>query len=100
MNLFQIGDFPNTMLENEWEQEKRRVLDGLLWGGVALIILGVVLALLCALAVDWLAPQQSATTIGWVAVLVVLCGWALARWSQRHLGKHGKASNPHQKGTA
>jgi hypothetical protein len=78
-------------LENEWEQEKRQLLDGLLWGGVALIILGMVLALLCIVAMIGL---------GWIAVLVALCGGALAGWSWGHLNKQRKTHTPYPTGTA
>lgn len=92
--LLDVSDVQRTLLETELEHEKKNMLDGLLWGGVVLIVAGLVLALFCGLAMQWLAPRQSAIPIGLIALLVLLVGLALTHWAYRHLGDKG---TPHNK---
>jgi uncharacterized membrane protein YqjE len=49
--VLQIAQVRLQLLGTELELEKRRVFDGLLWGGLALVVLGLGLVLLCGFVI-------------------------------------------------
>ena len=68
----EIAQVRLELLAVELEQEKLRIFDGLLWGALALLLLGVGLLLAVALLVLAVAEGHR------LAVLAVLCGLFLA----------------------
>ena len=89
--LLDIGQVRLALLGTELELEKRRIFDGLLWGGVALIVLGVALALLCGFAIQLFAQDQQIVAIGLMALLLLCIGWALMHWARLQLRGNGDA---------
>jgi len=89
--LLDIGQVRLALLGTELELEKRRIFDGLLWGGVALIVLGVALALLCGFAIQLFAQDQQIVAIGLMALLLLFIGWALMHWARLQLRGNGDA---------
>ena len=89
--LLDIGQVRLALLGTELELEKRRIFDGLLWGGVSLIVLGVALALLCGFAIQLFAQDQQIVAIGLMALLLLFIGWALMHWARLQLRGNGDA---------
>jgi len=67
------------LLSTEIEQEKIRLLDAVLWAGLALLLLGMGLLFLCALVVVLLWDTHRLLALGGLTVIFLGCGcWLLA----------------------
>lgn len=72
----EIAQVRLDLLSTEVELEKRRLLDGLLWGAVALMALGVGVVLLCGFIILLFWEGYRLPTVG-VLALLFICGGAL-----------------------
>jgi uncharacterized membrane protein YqjE len=69
-----------ALLSNEIEQEKLRLFDGLLWAGLALLLLGLGALLLCAFVVVLFWDSHRLLALGTLALLFLGAGgWLLVR---------------------
>lgn len=75
--LVEIAQVRLALLGTEIEVEKRRLFDGLLWAGVALLLLGLGLVLLCGFVVLLLWDGYRLAAVATLAVLF-LAGGALS----------------------
>ncbi len=73
------------LLGTEVEFEKRRLFDGVLWGGVALLLLGIGLVLLCGFVVLLFAEGYRLAAVGVMALLFLAGGAVMMRESRRRL---------------
>ena len=69
----------------EIEQEKLRVFDGLLWAGLALMLLGVGVILLCGFIVVLLWEGYRLATLGILTLLFLGAGGLLMRAARNRL---------------
>lgn len=69
----------------EIEQEKLRVFDGLLWAGLALMLLGVGVILLCGFIVVLLWEGYRLATLGILTLLFLGAGGLLMRAARERL---------------
>ena len=68
-----------ALLSNEIEQEKLRLFDGLLWAGLALLLLGLGALLLCAFVVVLFWDSYRLQALGVLALLFLGAGaWLLS----------------------
>ncbi len=83
--VLEIGQVRLEILSTEVELEKQRIFDGLLWGGAALLAIGVALVLACGfvLMIFWESYRLAAT--GLMAILFMTLGIVLARVAQQRL---------------
>ena len=84
----EIAQVRLELLSSEVELEKRRILDGLFWGAVGLMILGVGVALLCGFVILLFWDGYRLYAVGLMA-LTFLAGGALL---MREV--HKRLSNP------
>ncbi len=69
-----------ALLSNEMEQEKLRLVDGLLWAGLALLLLALGALLLAAFVVVLFWDSYRLQALGGLAVLLLFAGaWLLQR---------------------
>lgn len=74
-----------NLLGTELELEKRRIFDGLLWGAISLLILGVGFVLLCAFVILLFEDRYRVAAVG-VMALLCLAGSVLLMYKlQRRL---------------
>lgn len=73
------------LLGTEVEFEKRRLFDGLLLGGIALLLLGLGLVLLCGFIVLMFEQGYRLAAVGVMALLFLGCGAFTLRESRRRL---------------
>jgi uncharacterized membrane protein YqjE len=66
--LLDISQVRLALLGTELELEKRRFFDGLLWGGVALVLLGVGIALFCGFVLMLFADGYLLAALGILTV--------------------------------
>jgi len=66
-----------ALLSNEFEQEKLRLFDGLLWAGLALLLLGLGALLLCAFIVVLFWDSHRLLALGTLALLFLGAGTLL-----------------------
>ena len=78
-----------ALLGSEIEQEKLRLVDALLWLGLALIFLGVGLVLLCGLVIIWLWESHRLLSLGVLAALFLVSGVGLCFASRQRLQSPG-----------
>ena len=77
------------LLSTELEQEKLRLFDAVLWAGLALLLLGMGLLLLCGLVVVVLWEQHRLLALGALAVLCLGSGVWLLRMARARLQAPG-----------
>jgi uncharacterized membrane protein YqjE len=70
---------------NELELEKRRLVEGLLWAAVALVMLALGLVLLCGFVVLLFWDGYRLAAVGAMALLFLGGGWLLLRHARRRL---------------
>lgn len=75
--VFEMAQVRLELLGTEVELEKRRLFDGLLWGAVAVLTLGVGLVLLCGFVILLFSEGYRLTAVG-VLALLLLVGSLLA----------------------
>ena len=73
------------LLGTEVELEKRRLFDGLLWGAVALLVLGVGLVLLCGFVILLFWEGYRLAAVGVMALLFLAGGALLMREMRQRL---------------
>lgn len=73
------------LLGTEIELEKRRLFDGLLWGAVALLVLGLGLALLCGFVVLLFWDGYRVAAAGVMALVFLVASGLLMREARRRL---------------
>lgn len=89
--MLDIGQVRLELLSTEFEREKLRIFDGLVWAAVALLFLGVGLLLVAALLVA-LAPENARLLVlGLLAVASLVLGAWLVRQARRRLASPGGA---------
>jgi uncharacterized membrane protein YqjE len=82
-----------ALLSNEIEQEKLRLFDGLLWAGLALIVLGLGALLLCAFIVLLFWDGHRLLALGMLAALFLGAGAWLMRFAKARLQSPGGPFN-------
>lgn len=75
------------LLSTEIEFEKRRLFDGLLWGGVALLLLGIGLVLLCGFVILLFWEGYRLAAIGTMAAFFLVTGGLFMRTARLYLQK-------------
>lgn len=78
------------LLGTELEFEKRRLFDGLLWGGLALLLVGIGLVLLCGFIVLLFWEGYRLAAVGVMAVLFLGGGALMLREARCRL-RHAKS---------
>ena len=89
--LLDMGQVRLALLGTELELEKRRFFDGLLWGGVALMVLGVGTALLCGFTVMLFAEGYRLAALGVLTLCFLLLGGCLLLIARQRLRGSGGA---------
>lgn len=82
-----------ALLSNEIEQEKLRLFDGLLWAGLALLLLGLGALLLCAFIVLLFWDGYRLLALGVLSALCLGAGAWLMRAARRRLQSPGGLFN-------
>ena len=72
--VLQTAQVRLELLGTEVELEKRRIFDGLLWGGIAIAVLALGLVLLCGFVILLLWDVYRLTAVGGMTVLFLLAG--------------------------
>lgn len=72
--VLQTAQVRLELLGTEVELEKRRIFDGLLWGGIAIAVLALGLVLLCGFVILLLWDGYRLTAVGGMTVLFLLAG--------------------------
>ena len=83
--MLEMGQVRLALLGTELELEKRRFFDGLLWGGMALMVLGVGTALLCWFTVMLCAEGYRLTAVGILTLVFLLLGLLLLLTARQRL---------------
>ncbi|QKO20922.1 phage holin family protein [Rhodoferax sp. BAB1] len=78
-----------ALLSNEIEQEKLRLFDGLLWAGLALLLLGLGALLLCAFIVVLFWDSHRLLALGTLALLFLGAGSLLLARARTRLQSQG-----------
>lgn len=73
------------LLGVEVELEKRRLFDGLLWGAIALLILGVGFVLLCGFVILLFWDGYRLAAVGTMALMFLVGGFVLMREARQRL---------------
>ncbi len=73
------------LLLTEIEQEKLRVFDALLWAGLALMLLGLGVIMLCGFVVVLLWDHDRLATLGVLTLLFLVAGGLLMRAARNRL---------------
>lgn len=73
------------LLLTEIEQEKLRILDALLWAGLALLLLGLAVIMLCGFVVVLLWDHYRLATLGVLTVVFLAAGGVLMRAARNRL---------------
>jgi uncharacterized membrane protein YqjE len=87
--VLDIGQVRLSLIGTELELEKRRFFDGLLWGGIALMVLGVGTALLCGLVVMMVAEGHRLIAMGVLTLFFLLLGIFLLLTARQRLRGSG-----------
>lgn len=83
--VLEIAQVRLDLVGTEVELEKRRIFDGLLWGAVALLVLGIGLVLLCGFIVLLFWDGYRLPAVGAMALLFLFSSAALIRGARRRL---------------
>jgi uncharacterized membrane protein YqjE len=81
------------LLSNELEQEKLRLFDGLLWAGLALMLLGLGVLLLCAFIVVLFWDNYRLQALGVLCALLLGAGTWLLLLARKRLQSPGGLFN-------
>ncbi len=73
------------LLGTEVELEKRRIFDGLLWGAIAVLVLGLGLVLFCGLIILLFWDGYRIYAVGGMAVLFLSAGFWLLKEAHRRM---------------
>ncbi len=83
--LIEMAQVRLDLLGTEVELEKRRVFDGLLWGAVAILVLGVGLVLLCGFVALLFWEGYRLAAVGVMALLFLVGSVLLMREARQRL---------------
>lgn len=83
--VLEIAQVRLDLLGTELELEKRRLFDGLLWGVVALLVLGIGLVLLCGFVILLFWDGYRLAAVGTMAVVFLLLGGFLIHKARQRL---------------
>lgn len=87
--VLEIAQVRFALLGTEIEFEKRRLLEGLLWGAVAFLLLGVSLTLFCGFVVLLFWEGYRLAAVGVLALLLLVAGLLLMRVARQRLRNSG-----------
>jgi uncharacterized membrane protein YqjE len=87
--VFEMAQVRLDLLSTEIEQEKIRLVDGLLWAGLALMLLGIGLVLLCGFIVLMFAEGYRLAAVGVLTVVFLGGGAMLIRLARERLRNPG-----------
>ena len=83
--LLEMAQVRLDLLGTEVELEKRRVFDGLLWGAVAILVLGVGIVLLCGFVILLFWEGYRLAAVGVMALLFLVGSVLLLREARQRL---------------
>lgn len=83
--LLEVGHVRLALLGTEIEFEKRRLLDGLLWASVAVLLLGIGLVLLCGFVILLLWDGYRLAAVATLTVLFLGGGALSVRYARQRL---------------
>ncbi|MDO8768341.1 MAG: phage holin family protein [Burkholderiaceae bacterium] len=83
--VLQMAQVRLQLLGTEVELEKRRLFDGLLWGGAALVVLGLGLVLLCGFVILLFWEGYRLAAVGGMTVLFLVGGTLMLRHARYRL---------------
>jgi uncharacterized membrane protein YqjE len=83
--VLEIAQVRLALIGNEVELEKRRLFDGLLWGAIALLILGIGSALFCGFIILLFWDGYRLWAVGGMTFLFLLVGTLSLREARRRL---------------
>ena len=83
--LHEIAQVRLDLLGTEVEFEKRRLFDGLLWGAVSLVCIGVGMVMLCGFVILLVLDGYRLAATGVLALLFLALGALLMRESRQRL---------------
>ncbi len=87
--VLEIAQVRLDLLGTEVELEKRRLFDGLLWGAIGLLVLGVGIVLLCGFVILLFWDGYRLAAVGVMALLCLAGGIALMGDARRRLRNPG-----------
>ena len=85
--VLEIAQVRMELVGTEVELEMRRLFDGLLWGAVALLVLGIGLVLVCGFIVLLFWDGYRLPTVGAMALFFLIASAGLAREARRRVSK-------------
>lgn len=83
--VFEIAQVRLELAGTEIELEKRRLFDGLLWGAVAVLALGVALVLMCGFVILLFWEGYRLAAVGTLSLLLIAVSLASMREARRRL---------------
>ncbi|MBK7051663.1 MAG: phage holin family protein [Rhodoferax sp.] len=83
--VLEMGQVRLDLLGTEIELGKRRFFDGLIWGAVALLVLGVGLVLLCGFVILLFWEGYRLAAVGVMALLFLAAGTFLMNEARRRM---------------
>lgn len=89
--VLQMAQVRLELLGTEVEIEKRRLFDGLLWGGVALVVLGLGLVLLCGFVILLFWEGYRLAAVGGLTLLFLVGGGLMLRDARDRLSNRNSA---------
>lgn len=87
--VLEIAEVRLELLSTEIEQEKIRLVDGLLWAGLALMMLGIGVVLLCGFVVMLFWEGYRLAALGVLTLLFLGGGGVLIRMARERLRNPG-----------
>ena len=81
------------LLGTEVELEKRRLFDGLLWGGIAIVVLGLGLVLLCGFIILLFWEGYRLAAVGGMMLLFLGGGALMLRHARQRLGNRNTSKS-------
>jgi len=91
--LLETAQVRLSLLSNELEQEKLRLFDGLLWAGLALLLLGMGALLLCVFVIVLFWDSHRLLALGTLALLFLGAGTLLLVRARARLQSRGGPFN-------
>lgn len=89
--VLQMAQVRLQLLGTELELEKRRLFDGLLWGGVAVVVLGLGLVLLCGFVILLFWDGYRLAAVGGMTLLFLVGGGLMLRHARDRLSNRSSA---------
>ena len=83
--VLHIAQVRLQLLGTEVELEKRRLFDGLLWGGIAIVVLGLGLVLLCGFVILLFWEGYRLVAVGGMTLLFLVVGGLMLNHARMRL---------------